>query len=333
MERGLRLFLLLAFGLLGLGLALSLEALGLLSSAHLLNRVYLALAGLLMGFLLAPRLETRLEPFLRRLQALPPETVAALTLGSSLGLLFAVLLSTLLANLPGFSPYHSLLLALVLVVLFSYLALGYRDYLKPPTPPRRPRGGKILDTSVLIDGRIAQVAEVGFLEGPLFVPHLVLKELQRFADSPDPLNRAKGRRGLETLERLKHTVGLEVLEEAPGGESTDERLLFLARNLGASLVTNDHALLQLARIYGVKALSVQALAQALRPRIQVGDVLRIQILKEGKDPHQGVGYLEDGSMVVVDEGAAYQGQEIEVVITQAIQTQVGRLFFARPKEA
>ena len=112
----------------------------------------------------------------------------------------------------------------------------------------------------------------------------------------------------------------------------DEKLLVLARDQEAALVTNDHALLQMARIYGVKALSIQALAQALRPQLQVGDTLKLLILKEGKEPHQGVGYLEDGSMVVVDGGSRYRGQEIEVVVTQAIQTQVGRLFFARPAQ-
>jgi uncharacterized protein YacL len=323
----MRLLLYLLFALLGYQLAVALEGLGLLS----LNRLYLTLAGLLTGVLLAPRLEIFLEKQLRKLKELPPEIPVALTLGATLGLLLANLLTTLLSQVPGFSPYHSLFLAVVLVGLFAYLALGYKDYLRPPAKRReREEGGKVLDTSVLVDGRLPEVAATGFLEGPLYVPHFVLKELQHFADSPDPLRRAKGRRGLEALEKLKELLPLEVVEEAPKGESVDEKLLFLARDLGAALVTNDLALLQMARIYGVKALSVQALAQALRPQLQVGDTLKILIFKEGKEPHQGVGYLEDGSMVVVDEGIRYKGQEIEVVITQAIQTQVGRLFFARP---
>ncbi|WP_243092525.1 PIN/TRAM domain-containing protein [Thermus hydrothermalis] len=325
-------FLYLLFAFLGYQLAVVLEGLGLLPrSAGLLslNRLYLFLAGFLAGVLLVPRLEALAERPLRRLKDLPPEVPVALTLGATLGLLLTVLLTTLLSQVPGFSPYHSLLLALFLVGLFSYLALGYRDYLRLPRPERA-KGGKLLDTSVLVDGRIAEVAATGFLEGPLYVPHFVLKELQHFADSQDPLKRAKGRRGLEALEKLKEHVPLEVLEETPKGESVDEKLLFLARDLGAALVSNDLALLQMARIYGVKALSVQALAQALRPQLQVGDTLKLLILKEGKEPHQGVGYLEDGSMVVVDGGIRYRGQEIEVVVTQAIQTQVGRLFFARP---
>ena len=327
-----RLFLYLLFAFLGYQLAVTLERSGLLpQSAGLLslNRFYLGVAGFLTGVLLAPRVETLLEKRLRRLRELPPEVAVSLTLGATLGLLLTVLLTTLLSQVPGFSPYHSLLLAFFLVGLFSYLALGYKDYLRPARRAAK-EGGKVLDTSVLVDGRLAEVAATGFLEGPLFVPHFVLKELQHFADSPDPLRRAKGRRGLEALERLKEYLPLEVLEEAPKGDSVDERLLFLARDLGAALVTNDLALLQMARIYGVKALSVQALAQALRPPLQVGDTLKLLIFKEGKEPHQGVGYLEDGSMVVVDGGIRYRGQEVEVVITQAIQTQVGRLFFARP---
>ncbi|MGC8875582.1 PIN/TRAM domain-containing protein [Thermus sp.] len=328
-----RFLLYLLFAFLGYQGAVALEGLGLLprSAGFLsLNRLYLAGAGFLSGVLLAPRLEIFLEKRLARLRELPPEVSVALTLGATLGLLFTVLLTSLLSQVPGFSPYHSLLLALFLVGLFAYLALGYKEYLRPPQRERRPNGGKVLDTSVLVDGRLAEVAATGFLEGPLYVPHFILTELQHFADSPDPLKRAKGRRGLEALERLKEHLPLEVLEEAPKGESVDEKLLFLARELGAALITNDLALLQMARIYGVKALSVQALAQALRPQLQVGDTLKLLILKEGKEPHQGVGYLEDGSMVVVDGGIRYRGQEVEVVITQAIQTQVGRLFFARP---
>jgi uncharacterized protein YacL len=332
----MRLLLYLLFAFLGYQLAVALEGLGLLPKALgllSLNRLYLTLAGLLTGVLLAPRLEIFLEKRLRKLKELPPEIPVALTLGATLGLLLANLLTTLLSQVPGFSPYHSLFLAVVLVGLFAYLALGYKDYLRPPAKRReQEEGGKVLDTSVLVDGRLPEVAATGFLEGLLYVPHFVLKELQHFADSPDPLRRVKGRRGLEALERLKELLPLDVVEEAPKGESVDEKLLFLARDLGAALVTNDLALLQMARIYGVKALSVQALAQALRPQLQVGDTLKLLIFKEGKEPHQGVGYLEDGSMVVVDEGIRYKGQEIEVVITQAIQTQVGRLFFARPAQ-
>ncbi|WP_119361239.1 PIN/TRAM domain-containing protein, partial [Meiothermus luteus] len=195
-----------------------------------------------------------------------------------------------------------------------------------------PKGGKVLDTSVLIDGRVAEVASMGFLEGPLFVPKQVLRELQQFADATDAQKRAKGRRGLETLERLKTSVGLEVLEYPESDDPVDDQILAQAKELGAALVTNDHALAQLSRIYGVKTLSIQALASALRTPLQQGDFLNITIVKEGKEPGQGVGYLEDGTMVVVDDAIAYKGKEVGVVVTQAIQTQVGRLLFGRLRE-
>ncbi|RIH90937.1 putative PIN and TRAM-domain containing protein [Calidithermus terrae] len=307
------------------------ESGGLLS----LNRLYLGLVGLLLGFLLVPRAEAALEGWWLRLQrwlkSLPPEVPVALIVASSAGLLLTVLINNLLSQFEGYTPWYSLLLALVLSGFFSALALANRDAfrIRPPAHPVRPRGGKILDTSVLIDGRIAEVADLGFLEGPLLVPQMVLRELQNFADHPDAQRRARGRRGLEVLERLKDRVGLEVLEAPASDEPVDDQLLTLARQNSAALVTNDSALLQLARIYGVKALSVQALATALRTPYVAGEVVRITITKEGKEAGQGVGYLDDGTMIVVDDALPYRGQEVAVVITQSIQTQVGRLLFGK----
>ncbi|WP_018467197.1 PIN/TRAM domain-containing protein [Calidithermus timidus] len=300
-----------------------------------LNRLYLGLVGLLLGFLLVPRLSVLIESWWIRLQrwlgSLPPEVPVALIVASSAGLLLTVLINNLLSQFAGYTPWYSLLLALLLSGFLSALALANRDYfrIRPPAPPPRPKGGKILDTSVLIDGRIAEVADLGFLEGPLLVPRMVLRELQSFADHSDAQKRARGRRGLEVLERLKEKVGLEVLEAPASDEPVDDQLLTLARQNSAALVTNDSALLQLARIYGVKALSVQALATALRTPYVAGEVVRITITKEGKEAGQGVGYLDDGTMIVVDDALPFRGQEVSVVITQSIQTQVGRLLFGK----
>ncbi|KIQ55344.1 hypothetical protein SY28_03820 [Meiothermus taiwanensis] len=307
-----------------------------LGSLTSLNQMYLGVVGLLVGFLLVPRLTHWLEQrwvlTQNWLKQLPPEIPVAITAASGLGLLLAVLLTNLLNQIPGFSAIHSLIIATVLVVSLSAFAVANREYFRlarPTPPPSKPRGGKLLDTSVLIDGRIADIAEVGFLEGPLFVPRQVLRELQQFADSSDAQKRAKGRRGLDTLERLKLSVGLEVLDSSESDEPVDDQILAEARRLGSALVTNDHALAQLSRIYGVKTLSVQALASALRAPLQQGDTLSITIVKEGKEPGQGVGYLEDGTMVVVDDAIPFKGKEVGVVITQSIQTQVGRLLFGK----
>ncbi|MCS7069047.1 MAG: TRAM domain-containing protein [Meiothermus sp.] len=329
------------FAYLGYRVGVWLEASGLVNISPLgsltsLNRLYLGVVGLLVGFLLVPRLafwvERRWEATQAWLRRLPPEIPVAITAASGLGLLLAVLLTNLLNQIPGFSAIHSLIIAAVLVASLSAFAIANRDYFRlarPPAPTTKTRGGKVLDTSVLIDGRIADVVEMGFLEGPLFVPRQVLRELQQFADASDAQKRAKGRRGLDTLERLKLSVGLEVLDGSESDDPVDDQILAEARRLGSALVTNDHALAQLSRIYGVKTLSIQALASALRAPLQQGDALSITIVKEGKEPGQGVGYLEDGTMVVVDDALPFKGKEVEVVITQSIQTQVGRLLFGK----
>lgn len=307
-----------------------------LGSLTSLNRLYLGVVGLLVGFLVVPRLaywlERRWEHGQAWLKRLPPEIPVAITAASGFGLLLAVLLTNLLNQIPGFSAIHSLIIAAVLVSSLSAFAIANRDYFRLARPPAhtvKARGGKVLDTSVLIDGRIGDVAEMGFLEGPLFVPRQVLRELQQFADASDAQKRAKGRRGLDTLERLKLTVGLEVLDSEESEDPVDDQILAEAKKLGAALVTNDHALAQLSRIYGVKTLSVQALASALRAPLQQGDTLSITIVKEGKEPGQGVGYLEDGTMVVVDDAIPFKGKEVGVIITQSIQTQIGRLLFGK----
>ncbi|GIW27980.1 MAG: putative PIN and TRAM-domain containing protein [Meiothermus sp.] len=329
------------FAYLGYQAGVWLEANGLIGSSPLgsltsLNRLYLGVVGLLVGFLLVPRLMDwalqRWEHAQHWLKQLPPEIPVAITTASGLGLLLAVLLTNLLNQIPGFSAIHSLVIAAVLVTSLSAFAIANREYFRPSRPaahPSKPRGGKVLDTSVLIDGRIGDVAEMGFLEGPLFVPRQVLRELQQFADSSDAQKRAKGRRGLDTLERLKLSVELEVLDSFESDEPVDDQILAEAKRMGSALVTNDHALAQLSRIYGVKTLSIQALASALRSPLQQGDTLSITIVKEGKEPGQGVGYLEDGTMVVVDDAIPFKGKEVGVVITQAIQTQVGRLLFGK----
>ncbi|MDX2003661.1 MAG: TRAM domain-containing protein [Meiothermus sp.] len=300
------------------------------------NRLFLAIFGVLVGALLIPRLLPWLQTQWDRgqvfMRKLPPEIGVAVTVASGIGLLLAVLLTNLLSQIEGFSAWHSIVIALVLILSLSAFAVANRDYFRPvrPTPaPSKPRGGKVLDTSVLIDGRIGEIAEMGFLDGPLFVPRQVLRELQLFSDSSDAQKRGKGRRGLDTLEKLKLGVGLEVLDSVETDDPVDDQILAEAKSIGASLVTNDHALAQLSRIYGVKTLSVQALAAALRAPLQQGDQLSITIVKEGKEPGQGVGYLEDGTMVVVDDALPFKGKEVSVTITQAIQTQVGRLMFGR----
>lgn len=189
----------------------------------------------------------------------------------------------------------------------------------------------VLDTSAIIDGRLAAVVEAGFLGGTLVVPRFVLDELQAIADAGDEGRRRRGRRGLEVLEALRRggLVAVEVgLDEVPEREAVDAKLVTLARRLGATLVTTDGALAQVAELQGVPVRNVNRLAAGLRPVVVPGEVLHLPISREGKEPGQGVGYLEDGTMVVVGGAASYVGRDVRVRVTSHVQTSAGRMLFA-----
>ncbi len=195
-----------------------------------------------------------------------------------------------------------------------------------------PDGGKLLDTSAIIDGRIADVVTTGYLEGRLLVPRFVLRELQRLADGADPLRRNRGKRGFEILKRLQDLRSVEIVEaDVAGVSDVDAKLVELARQRGAHVVTTDYNLNRVAELSGVSVLNVNDLANALKPVVLPGESLRVQVLREGKEPGQGVGFLEDGTMVVVEQGRRLLGQEVPVVVTSALQTSAGRMVFARPR--
>jgi uncharacterized protein YacL len=191
---------------------------------------------------------------------------------------------------------------------------------------------KLLDTSAIIDGRIADVVTTGFLAGPLVVPRFVLRELQRLADGGDPLRRNRGKRGFEVLKRLQDLQSVNILEaDVAGVADVDTKLVELARERGARVVTTDYNLNRMAELSGVHVLNVNDLANALKPVVLPGESLRVQVLREGKEPGQGVGFLDDGTMVVIEQGRRLLGQEVPVVVTSALQTSAGRMVFARPR--
>jgi len=194
---------------------------------------------------------------------------------------------------------------------------------------------KLLDTSVLIDGRIADICEVNFLDGPLLVPEFVLHELQLVADSGDALKRQRGRRGLDVLDRMRKISGLEVrvLEHpaAPAGD-VDRKLIEVARQMGAKIVTNDFNLTKVARVHGLRVLNVNQLANALKPLVLAGEPMRVLILREGKEANQGVAYLDDGTMVVVDGARRYIHNSVDVIVTSVHQTAAGKMIFGRVDE-
>jgi uncharacterized protein YacL len=194
---------------------------------------------------------------------------------------------------------------------------------------------KILDTNVIIDGRIADVCRTGFLEGTLYVPGFVLEELQHIADSGDSLKRARGRRGLDILNNMQKELPLVVrtwdkaLDKAAQNDEVDTRLVKLAKALEGIIVTNDFNLNKVAALQGVQVLNVNELANALKPVVLPGEAMTVAIVKEGKEPNQGVAYLDDGTMIVVEDGRRYMGTSLSVIVTSVLQTVAGKMIFAR----
>jgi uncharacterized protein YacL len=191
---------------------------------------------------------------------------------------------------------------------------------------------KVLDTSVVIDGRVADICETGFLEGTLVVPQFVLRELQQVADSSDSLKRNRGRRGLDILQKMQKMAGVSVQiveTDFPEIKEVDLKLIELARRMSAKIVTNDFNLNKVAQLRGVQVLNINELANSLKPVVLPGELLKVFILKEGKEPGQGVAYLDDGTMVVVDQGKRAMGRTIEVAVTSVLQTTAGKMIFCR----
>jgi uncharacterized protein YacL len=194
----------------------------------------------------------------------------------------------------------------------------------------------LLDTSVLIDGRIADVAVTGLIEGQLVVPRFVLEELQAVADSSDKLKRNRGRRGLDVVAKLQKNNRIEVViyESGRSGDDTsvenvDQKLVDLAGELGARILTNDTNLMRVAQLRGTEVLSLNDLATALRPVVLAGETLRVRLVKPGEEAGQGIGYLDDGTMVVVEQGRSHLNQEVEITVTSLLQTSAGRMIFGR----
>jgi len=195
---------------------------------------------------------------------------------------------------------------------------------------------KILDTSVIIDGRVADIVETGFLDGALVVPQFVLKELQFVADSSDPLRRNRGRRGLDILHRIQKMAGVEVIvsdADFPHIKEVDLKLIELARTLAGRIVTNDFNLNKVAQLRGVDVLNINELANSLKPVVLPGEQMSVFITKEGKEYNQGVAYLDDGTMVVVDNARSKIGRSLDIVVTSVLQTTAGRMIFGRHAEA
>jgi len=270
-------------------------------------------------------------------------------LGSFIGLILGIMVANLISN--ALFPYlfnnQQMILPLygLLYGICGYIGIriGFKKGDEFQMPGWKsfsrglPRGenSKILDTSVIIDGRIADITETGFVEGPLLIPQFVLGELQHIADSSDPVKRTRGKRGLEVLHHIQKQVNVDVRivdTDYPSVKEVDSKLIELAKEVRGKILTNDSNLNKVAELQGIEVLNINELANALKPVVLPGEEMNVKILKEGKEMGQGVAYLDDGTMIVVDNGRRQIGKTIDVVVTSVLQTPAGRMIFARLKE-
>jgi uncharacterized protein YacL len=298
------------------------------------------LIGAGLGFVLSAIIILLERTFVR----ISPRVALGGLLGFLLGLLIANLLMLSFSFLRLDIPLLSIAVPLFLNIVFGYLGLvlglkktkeleliGFEKLFRADAE----ESVKILDTSVIIDGRIADICETDFLEGALLVPQFVLNELQQIADSPIALKRNRGRRGLEILQKMQKNVdiNLKIIEQDfPKIKEVDAKLVALGKSLGGRVVTNDFNLNKVAELQGVTVLNINQLANALKPVVLPGEVMNVYILKEGKEYGQGVAYLDDGTMVVVDNARKHIGHNLEVSVTSVLQTTAGRMIFTKPKE-
>ncbi|MGH7323167.1 MAG: PIN/TRAM domain-containing protein [Candidatus Rokuibacteriota bacterium] len=264
------------------------------------------------------------------------------TLGGFFGLIAGLAVGAAVASLLGTTGMAGFgLPALLGAYLGAATALRRRADLEPvsavlfPGSTRRGELSKILDTSVIIDGRIADLADTGFLDGVLVVPQFVLAELQQIADSPDPLRRNRGKRGFDVLQRLQRSgkVKVDITDlDFSHVREVDRKLIELGKTVGGKVLTNDYNLNKMAELSGVAVLNLNELANALKPVVLPGEAMQVQVLREGKEPGQGVAYLDDGTMVVIDQGKRYLGQTVDVTVTSVLQTTAGRMIFTRLRD-
>jgi uncharacterized protein YacL len=300
--------------------------------------------GALLGFLLAPILVEWPYRALRRVvsRASLTDLVYGVA-GLILGLVVAALLSYPLSFLPYWLGH---VLPAIAAIVCAYLGITLISMRGPElthfarsrfatTEVETPEHSQFLvDTSAIIDGRIADVSQSGFLYGTLVVPRFVLSELQHIAGSADPLRRNRGRRGLEILNRLQKDspTPVSICElEAGDVPDVDGKLVKLARQMQCPVITNDFGLNRIAELQGVRVLNINQLANALKPVVLPGEEMAVHIIQEGKELNQGVGYLDDGTMIVVENGRRYLHNDLEIVVTRVLQTVAGRMIFAQPK--
>jgi len=311
------------------------------------NQVYViflfATACAILGWLGAPYVTVLPARIIKdRIRATSAGDLVGAAFGGGVGLVLALFLAFPLSFLPDNAGRFGPMIGAIVLGAIG-VAAGTIKRIELGALAREIRQGRrdrvagteraLLDTSVIIDGRVADIVKSGFIRGTLVVPRFILAELQFFADSPDASKRERGRRGLEMLSRMQKeaTVHIELLDADPVANGADGKLVALARQLSVPIMTNDYGLNRVAELQGVTVLNVNDLAKAVRPVVLPSEEITVRITQEGKEPGQGLGYLEDGTMVVVENGARHVNTELTVTVMRVLQTVGGRMIFAQPK--
>lgn len=330
---------------------------GIFGSGETLAALIIYILGVIVGgavgFVVAPFFVRHLWQFTYwvegRLNKMPIYDVLAGALGLAVGLIISNLIGSAFMHIPIIGNYIPGIISIVLGYLGINIAIHKREELlgllvalpwkgkeRQKDKEKVAEAGpcKILDTSVIIDGRIADICQSGFMEGALVIPVFVLEELQHIADSSDLLKRNRGRRGLDVLNRIQKEMGMHVKiyeQDFEDIAEVDSKLVKLAQLLKGKLVTNDYNLNKVAELQGVQVLNINELSNAVKPVVLPGEEMVVQVVKDGKELGQGIGYLDDGTMIVVDGGKKHMGDTIGVLVTSVLQTAAGRMIFAKPK--
>ena len=321
----------------------------------ILGITFMSLAAMLVGGIFGAIIGSFISPYLikslfmftstveKSLSAMSTQDLIAGTLGLFLGLIIANLVGLAFGSVPYIGPYVSVALSIILGYLGMHLVVSKKSELAgwlhlhaegsfDKKKNKDHHTGKLLDTNVIIDGRVADIYRSGFLEGPIIVPVFVLEELQKIADSSDILKRNRGRRGLDILNHMRKNSKDDVIIVTNDFEDiseVDSKLVKLAREKNYKIVTNDYNLNKVAELQGVAVLNINDLAIAVKPAVIPGEQIFVQLVKSGKEEGQGVAYLEDGTMIVVENWSQCIGKEVPVIITSVLQTSAGKMIFAK----
>ncbi|MCJ7813951.1 MAG: PIN domain-containing protein [Candidatus Atribacteria bacterium] len=303
--------------------------------------------GFLFSLLFNTKIQCLFSEIICYLQKVPSQSFAAATIGLIIGLIIANLLAYSLSFIPILGSYLPIILSIILGALGINIGINKKDeifnflgYFRNINKVRKKENSqqfvhpKILDTSVIIDGRILDICQTEFLEGELIIPRFVLSELQHIADSSDSLKRNRGRRGLDILHKMtkirKNRVRI-IGKDYNEPKEVDAKIIRLAKDIKAKVITNDYNLNKVAQLEGISVLNINDLSNALKAVILPGEEMNTQIIKEGKEPEQGIAYLDDGTMIVVEDGHKYIGKKVNILVTSILQTPAGRMIFGRVK--